>query len=159
MCSTTPYHPVSPHPTTPTTRPPALGSTRYRTQPIHLPPHIPRQRPHHPQRRLLHNLVELNRLLVVEVLAIEFQPEIVCRDHPLLVLDLCLDRLDGVGGIDVEGDCFAAVCVTLWGLEFCEGVREGEEEEHTLLDEDLDREEFHGGTGHSLVVAGAMHVM
>ena len=57
------------------------------------------------KRRLLLDVVVGERASVFELLPGENQSLLVGRD-PFLVLDLGLDIVDGVGGLDLEGDCF-----------------------------------------------------
>ena len=55
------------------------------------------------ERRLLLNVVVGKSSTVLELLSSEDESLLVWRDS-LLVLDLSLDVVDGVGGLDLEGD-------------------------------------------------------
>ncbi len=55
------------------------------------------------QRRLLRHIVVCERAAVLQLLAAEHQPLLVCRDA-FTVLDRCLHRIDRVAWCDVERD-------------------------------------------------------
>merc|ERR1719261_816063 len=62
------------------------------------------------QGRLLLDVVVLQCAPVLKLLAREDQALLIWRDA-LLVLDLCLHCLDGVGALDLEGDGLAGECL------------------------------------------------
>ena len=68
--------------------------------------HAAAQAQHQVQRRLLLDVVVRERAAVLELLAREDQALLV-RGDALLVLDLGLDVLDRVRGLDLERDGFA----------------------------------------------------
>ena len=59
------------------------------------------------QSRLLLNVVVLEGSAVLELLTREDEPLLVRRDA-LLVLNLGLDGLDGIGALDLQGDGLAS---------------------------------------------------
>jgi len=72
--------------------------------------HTSTQAEHKVQRRLLLDVVVLKSAAVLELLASEDEALLV-RWDALLVLDLRLHRLDGVGALYLEGDGLASECL------------------------------------------------
>ena len=71
--------------------------------------HSTAQAQHKVQCRLLLDIVVGERTAILELLAGEDQALLVRRDA-LLVLDLGLDIVDGIGGLDLKGDGLAGDC-------------------------------------------------
>jgi len=72
--------------------------------------HSPTQAEDQVEGRLLLDVIVLQRAPILELLAREDQALLIRRDA-LLVLDLGLDGLDGVGALDLEGDGLAGECL------------------------------------------------
>ena len=68
------------------------------------------QAQHQMERRLFLDVVVSEGTAVFQLLACEDEALLVRRDA-LLVLDLLLDLLDGVGGLDLEGDSLSGECL------------------------------------------------
>ena len=64
------------------------------------------QTQHQVERRLLLDVVVGQGAAVLELLAREYQTLLI-RGNALLVLDLCLDVIDGIRGLHIEGDGLA----------------------------------------------------
>ena len=61
---------------------------------------------HQMQRTLLLNVVITESTPILKLLTREDQTLLI-RGNPLLVLNFGFDIVNGVGGFDIEGDCFA----------------------------------------------------